>query len=184
LGEAGWRPTSGGSLVNAAGQPLEVEVSSGSSEPQAAAIIADNWKSAGISSSVYVLSVARQRDREFRASFPGSSIGERSVWLGEFTLISARIPTAESGWAEFNRGSFSDPEVDRLHTLAVTSLDEQVRNRAAISLHQRLAEIAAYVPLYYGAEVLLANSRLRGPIGNYGPEPGVTWNIFEWEVVR
>ena len=53
--------------------------------------------------SLYVLPLARQRDREFRASFPGTSIGERSVWLSEFTLISSRIPTAESGWAEFNR---------------------------------------------------------------------------------
>jgi peptide/nickel transport system substrate-binding protein len=183
LAEVGWHPGPSGLLSNTSGQTLDVEVSNGSSEPQAAAIIADNWKGAGINSSVFVLPLARQRDREFRASFPGTSIGERSVWLSEFTLISSRIPTAESGWAEFNRGSFSDLEVDRLHSQAVTSFDEGVRRQATIALHRRLSEIAAYTPLYFGAEVLLARSRLKGPVGNFGPEPGVTWNVFEWEIV-
>lgn len=182
LAEAGWQPQPSRLLANAMGDTLDVEINSGSSEPQQATIIAGDWNGIGINASVYVLPLARQRDREFRASFPATHMGERTVWIDDFPLISSRIPTAESGFVELNRGSFSDREVDRLHNLAITALDESVRHHATVALHQRLSDLAAYVPLYYGVEVLLASSRLRGPVGNYGPQPGVTWNVFEWEV--
>jgi len=38
------------------------------------------------------------------------------------------------------------------------------------------------VPLIYSVEVILARNRVKGPIGNYGPQEGMTWNIHEWEV--
>ena len=50
----------------------------------------------------------------------------------------------------------------------------------------RLGELAAYTPLYYQSDVLVAKNRLRGPVGPGAgsgmSQPGVTWNIFEWEV--
>jgi hypothetical protein len=42
--------------------------------------------------------------------------------------------------------------------------------------------MAAYIPLYYQADVLVAKNRLVGPVGPGLNQPGVTWNIFEWEV--
>ena len=38
-------------------------------------------------------------------------------------------------------------------------------------------------PLYYSAEVILARGNVRGPIGNYAAQIGVTWNVHEWELI-
>lgn len=45
-----------------------------------------------------------------------------------------------------------------------------------------MSELVGFGPLYYSAEIILAKHRVKGPMGNYGPQIGVTWNIFEWEV--
>ena len=44
------------------------------------------------------------------------------------------------------------------------------------------SEISAYTPLYYQSDVLVAKNRLTGPVGPGLNQPGVTFNIFEWEV--
>ena len=71
--------------------------------------------------------------------------------------------------------------MDRLQNLAVTSLDELERRQAAIVMNKRLSELAAYGPLYYQSDVLVAKNRLSGPSGPGLNQPGITWNIFEWE---
>jgi ABC-type transport system substrate-binding protein len=76
--------------------------------------------------------------------------------------------------------------VDRLQNLAVTSLDEGERRQATVAVNRVLSEMAAYIPLYYQSDVLVAKNRLVGPVGpglgSGVSQPGVTWNIFEWEV--
>jgi hypothetical protein len=64
----------------------------------------------------------------------------------------------------------------------LTSFDESARNQAILAIHQRMADLAAYGPTYYPVVVLAARNRLKGPVGHYGPQTGVTWNIHEWEV--
>jgi hypothetical protein len=46
-----------------------------------------------------------------------------------------------------------------------------------------MSEVLGFLPLYYGPEVLLATKNVKGPIGEYGAQQGVTWNIFQWELV-
>jgi peptide/nickel transport system substrate-binding protein len=130
LSDAGWRPHPGGLLMNSADQTLDIEINTGSSEPQIATIITDNWRTIGINASVFVLPVARQRDRAFRASYPAVHTAERSITNDNFHLISSLLPTPPA-FNEPNWGGFNDVEVDRLHTLAVTSLEEASRVRWA-----------------------------------------------------
>jgi peptide/nickel transport system substrate-binding protein len=181
LAAAGWRPQSGGSLTNAAGHLLNVELNTGSTEPELATIIVDNWKAVGIHASVAILPIAQQRDPLARANFPAIRMGERSISMESFSLLSSLIPTPPL-FNQANFGSFSDSEVDRLHTLAMTSFDERVQRQSTVAMNRRLAELAAYGPLYYNAEVLLARSRLQGVQGEAPLQTGVTWNIFEWQV--
>ena len=100
-----------------------------------------------------------------------------------FHLISSKIPQPPR-FNEGNYGSFSDSEVDRLQNLAVTSFDEVERRQAAIAMNRLLSELAAYVPLYYQSDVLVAKNRLSGPLRPGLGQPGITWNIFEWEVTE
>ena len=45
-----------------------------------------------------------------------------------------------------------------------------------------MTEVNGVTPLIYSVEVILARNRLKGPVGNYGPQEGMTWNVGEWEV--
>lgn len=31
---------------------------------------------------------------------------------------------------------------------------------------------------------LVASNKVKGPVGNFGPQVGVTWNVHEWEVTN
>lgn len=82
-----------------------------------------------------------------------------------------------------NRGGFYNEEVERLYTVWTTSFEEHQRRQANIAIQRRMSELAAYAPLHYLVEVILAKHRLKGPVGNYWGQSGITWNVFEWEVL-
>lgn len=185
LAEAGWaRPQPGGLLTNSAGQTLDIEVMSGVVQEQTTTIIADHWKQVGINSSVFILPVARERDREFRASFTATQLNGRGISLDNFHFPSANLPTPESGYVGLNRGSFRDVEIDRLHGLARSSFDPAVVRQSTVALHQRMSELAGYIPLHHFVNFIIAKHRVKGPVGNYGPQSGITWNVHEWEVTE
>jgi len=179
--EAGWRRASPGApLRNDAGQTFDADI--WATEEKEAAILADSWKAAGVNSNPHRVPSARTRDHEYRNSFPAANTGSRSISAENFDFVSEELPRAEVDWLGSNRGSFVDPEIDRLHALWTTSLREQERQDAQIALHRRVSEMVGFGPLFYSVEVILASSRVKGPVGNYGPQVGVAWNIFEWEV--
>jgi hypothetical protein len=45
-----------------------------------------------------------------------------------------------------------------------------------------MSELVGIGPLYYDVEVILAKNKVKGPVGNYGPQQGISWNIYEWSV--
>jgi len=183
LGEAGWRRSQPGApFADAAGQALKVDI--WSTEEKEALLIADSWRTAGINSSPYGIPQARQRDLEHRNSFPGANTGSRSIHRGNFDWTSKGVPKPETGWVGSNRGSFVDAEIDRLYEVWTTSIIEPERRQAQIALYKRMSELVAIGPIFYGVEVILASNKVKGPVGNYGPQVGVTWNVHEWEVTE
>lgn len=189
LVDAGWRrplDQPAGLLTNASGQTLDMEIwtTAGGGGEQEAAILADNWKAVGINSSIYLIPSARQRDLELRASFPSVNATARSATLDNFVFVSSHIPTAQVRWQGANRGSFYDPEVDRLHNLGLTSFAHEERRTAVVALHRRMSEVLGIGLLYYPVEVLIARNRVRGPVGEVAEKSGMSWNIFQWEVTE
>jgi peptide/nickel transport system substrate-binding protein len=184
LAEAGWqRPAPGGVLANADGEPLTLDIMTAAIQGREATVIADQWKAIGINAQLSILTPARERDRVLRTSFPGAQLGQRGVSLDNFFFVSSMRPRAETGFVELNRGSFQDADIDRFHAIGLTSLDVGARREASIALHKRMSELAAYAPLYFPAEVILAAQKVKGPVGYYAPQTGLSWNAFEWEVV-
>jgi peptide/nickel transport system substrate-binding protein len=181
LEEAGWKRQASGLLTNAAGQTLDIDVNSGSAEPQVPTIIADAWKAVGINAGLDMVPAAQLADPRVRSGFAAARVGQRGPTMDGFHLISSKIPQPPR-FNEANYGSFSDTEVDRLQGLAVTSLIEPERRQAAIAMNKLLSELAAYTPLYYQSDVLVGKNRLSGPVGPGLNQAGVTWNIFEWDV--
>ena len=185
LAEVGWRrPQPAALITNTAGQTLDIEVwtTSGGTGDQEAAIIADNLRSVGINSSINLIPSARQRDNELRTSFPAFETTARSISPDNFVFTSGQVPIPEARFQGANRGSFHDDAIDRLHSVLLTSFDAGERQRATIDLHKRMSELVGIGPLYYDVEVILAKHNVKGPIGNYGPQQGISWNIYEWEI--
>ena len=48
---------------------------------------------------------------------------------------------------------------------------------------QAVSELAAYVPLHK-VEVVLAKHRVKGSIGDYASQSGITWKVFEEEATE
>ncbi|MBM2813005.1 MAG: hypothetical protein HW416_3764 [Chloroflexi bacterium] len=185
LTDAGWRRSDPSALfTNAGGQTLDIEIwtTADSSAEQESAVLGSNWKSAGINASTYMIPAARQRDFELRVSFPSVNTTSRSATIDNFVFVSTHLPTPETRWQGANRGSFRDADVDRLHNQTLTLFDQNERRQAIINLHKRVSETLGIGPMYFDASVLIARSRLKGPVGETAEKSGMSWNIFEWEV--
>lgn len=185
LAEAGWRKGQRADLLsNAAGHTLDIDNWSSPGQQQTLTIVVDNWKSVGVNSSMYVVPAHRARDHAFVTSFPGANVTTRAVDPRYFTFTSRDLPTAENRFVGLNRGGFSDEEIERLYTLWTASFEEHQRRQANVGIQKRMSELAGYAPLHYLVEVILAKHRLKGPVGNYWGQSGITWNVFAWEVLE
>ncbi|MBM2812952.1 MAG: hypothetical protein HW416_3711 [Chloroflexi bacterium] len=183
LADAGWRRTSeGATLTNAAGQSFDVSAFGSSDQAKTATIVADNWKSAGMNATPFVIPQGRERDQQFRANFPSTEINSRTIANDNFVFNSASVATAENGYLGSNRGGFADPDIDRFHELRLTTLDEGERRRANIEVNRRLSELVGIGPLLYSVEAILTRNGVTGPIGIYAGQQGLTWNVHEWEI--
>jgi peptide/nickel transport system substrate-binding protein len=183
LAEAGWRaPSPGATAVNASGEELKIDLWTSSGQVKTGTIMADNWKAAGVNPNLYPLPAALERDQELRANFPGTFTNGRTIAMENFHFTTKNFPTPENRFTGSNRGSFSDAEVDRLHTITQTSFDERERRDATVALLVRLSQLVGIGPMFYQVEVIVAKNAVRGPIGNWGPQQGITWNIYEWEM--
>ncbi|HEY3117824.1 MAG TPA: ABC transporter substrate-binding protein [Chloroflexota bacterium] len=183
LADAGWqRSGATGPLTNAAGQSLDLEVRG----PQEALIIADYWKAAGINSTPYEIPKAVANDQEFLNSFSGADTASNTISQEEISVVSLKLPKAELGWLGSNRGSFVDPEVDRLFDIITTSLNPTDRSSAIVGVHKRISELVPYTPTYYSVNFVLTRNQVRGPFGEPGGsgQSGFTWNAWEWELAR
>ncbi len=178
--DAGWRRSgTTGPLSNAAGDAFEITVQG----DQRALIIADGWKVAGLHATPFEVPSARARDNEFVNSFSGVQIQGNTISQEEISVVSSKLPTAELNWMGSNRGSFIDPEIDRLHSIILTALNEGDRRAAIVSAHTRISELLPYQALHYSVETALARNNVKGPFGEaVGFQSGVTWNVWEWEV--
>ncbi|MBM2810828.1 MAG: hypothetical protein HW416_1587 [Chloroflexi bacterium] len=187
LADAGWRRSAPNELLaDASGKTLDIDPwrQAGPKAEEEVSIIADYWKNVGINSRLFVIPAARNSDNEFISNFPGTLAIARTISPDNFIFTSDNVPSRELRWAGSNRGSLLDPEIDRLQNLAMTTIDLKDRTDATVALHRRFTEIAGIAPLYYELEVIIARNSVKGPVGNYGPQQGITWNIAEWEIVE
>ncbi|MBM2809966.1 MAG: hypothetical protein HW416_725 [Chloroflexi bacterium] len=182
LAEAGWQRGSGGQVADASGRTLDMDLATTASQEDQATIIVDNWKAAGVNTKLFVIPQARARDGELRSSFAAASTNGRTIGPDNFVWLAEEFPTTENRWIGSNRGSFSDPEIERLHHIRVASLDESQRRQATVDVLKRMTEVAGPLPFIYSVEAILARKNVVGPVGNYGPQEGMSWNVHDWEV--
>ena len=180
LRDARWTTGADGLLRDSGGRMLDVEVRT--TEDQDATIIADYWRQTGINSSPLIISGINRRDDEYRASFPATQLqGGSGGYLT--TLCTACAPSPANRFrGSNNRGTYSNPEYDRLYSLQLATLDPAKRDDVLVDLERLTTQDLAAGYMVYDAAPLVALSRVAG-IKNATKELGnAFYNVWEWTV--
>ncbi|HEY3117303.1 MAG TPA: ABC transporter substrate-binding protein, partial [Chloroflexota bacterium] len=177
LGQAGWTKGGDGLYRDTNGRPLDVEVRvTGEREDEATLIDAD-WRKSGISASIFVVPRAQTNDVEFRVNFPGVATSATTDVVAPSQVTTSQAPTAANKFTGKNRGSYSNPELDRLYDLSLKTLDAQKRDDILVDLERLYTSDVAHLVLYY-------QPRAAASRGIEGIKPPVRdtylWNLWEW----
>jgi ABC-type transport system substrate-binding protein len=132
---------------------------------------------AGIETRTTFVPPARLRDGQYRSSF--SSLHTTSAGRLE-SLYSKEIPVEERRWRGGNRGSWSDPEYDRLWEALNTTLDPDERVGQVAQMMKIVSEQLPVWVLYSNPSVSAHVSELSGP--NSASLNSDVWNIHTWEL--
>ncbi len=142
-------------------------------------ILTDVWKRAGVDTPLRTLSAAEQLDGETQSTYPALSISNIGITTNRLPYFTTSyIPSPADRWSGQNRGGYSDPEMDRLFSTYIVTLDKNDQNRVVIQAMKYLSEQAAYFPLYYAPEVVAHAGSVVGP--QSGRKGNSMWKLEQW----
>jgi len=186
LASVGWQRGLGGNLVNAAGEPVAIQIwtTGGQQNEQEVAIVADSWKGAGIAAEQFIVPQAQARDNRFRASYPAFTMTAVPLRFDNLTNIhyGALCPTEENRFSGSNNSCYRNPAMDSITDGLRSAIapDEQRRlYRDWVRLH---TEDLPTFPLYFNVQVTLFRDGVTGVKGDTKPRTTISWNIAEWDV--
>jgi peptide/nickel transport system substrate-binding protein len=170
---------SDGIFRDAAGQRLSLEVNATGEDQNTKPMFAvkDYWQRIGVDVDSLVIPVQRQRDLEYRATFPGFSLsgGPSGVAAVKNQQSSqARLP--ETRYTGNNYSRYLNPEFDGLVDRYLTTVPWNERMEALRAAVRHMTDQLPQMNLYYATtSVMVANRML-----NVGT--GLTWNVHQWDV--
>jgi len=177
LGEAGWRRGSDGMYRDGNGGLLELDVwASNAGEPT---IVADYWKQAGVTASPFLIPRARADDNEYRASFPATAINTHTNQILAERMRSENAPSLANRFSGRNRGTYVNPELDRLYQRFEVTIDQTQADDLLLEMDRILTAAVAPGLLHYQPFFLAALKRVQGvKLASGGTK--YLWNIWEW----
>jgi peptide/nickel transport system substrate-binding protein len=186
LEETGWRRGGDGVARNAEGQPLEFEFRS--SRATEAQVIADLWKTVGLTANIVVPAANLTTDLEYQATVRGIESAGFGLGFGmwERRMHSSAIPTPQTRYAGTNRRYYSNPQLDALIDRFVTTLNESERDRIEGDMLEIVSRDAVLVPLFVASRASVVRKGITG-IKPMAGSPIIvanyynTWNILEWD---
>lgn len=188
--QAGWRRGGDGTLVNAAGERLTIQVRATQDGENRAPIIADMWKRVGVDPVVLIVPTARVRDREYRQAFPGGEITARGSQDAILTRLEcAEQPTPQNRYSGNNRGHWCNQEYERLVARYRTSLREELRGEAIRQIQDLVLQELPIMLLNYQISVVFARRGVTAFQDDFagGSEAGRIYgtysrNAHEWDI--
>ena len=181
LRDAGWTPGPDGRLADSGGRTLDLEIRS--NDVQDAAIISDYWKRAGANPTPQTITGILRRDDEYRAHFPATQIAAGGSAGYLTNLAAASAPNAATGWrGSQNRGTYNNPEFNRLYELQLTTLDPAARDNLLVELERITTHDVPVGFTTYNPTTVVARNVVKG-LRNAQKEFGnPLWNVWEWSV--
>jgi ABC-type transport system substrate-binding protein len=181
LRDAGWNPGADGRLLDSGGRTLDMEIRSG--EAQDSSIISDFWKQVGVNPTAVLITGILRRDDEWRAHFPATQIAAGST-AGYRTNLAARsAPNAATGWrGSQNRGTYNNPEFNRLYDLQITTLDPAAQDDVLVELERITTHDLPVGFTTYNVSPVVARSNVHGLRAASKEFGNSLWNVWEWTV--
>lgn len=188
IGELGYRRGTDGLFRDVAGQVPRVQVqSSGGDEAhdQAAVVISDYFKQAGIDSYPFLVPDAQRSDRELVAQFPG--VG---VWRGgndpvaSFATMHSRNALVAPPWrGGSNRSRYMNPELDALIDRFMVAVSEKDRLPLIGQIMRHTTEQLNVMGLWYNIRPNAVGKRLQNLSWQRVTGGTMFWNAHEWDVM-
>jgi peptide/nickel transport system substrate-binding protein len=163
--DAGWRRGADGRLLNAAGQPVQVEIRATDQDPRQIAAMAAGWRQLGVDMTEFITPPAMARDSEFRAKFPAMESRGRGTGEDIFISFDSREASGpENRWSGASNGHYANPLLDRLRDQMLSTVDFERRANLLKEAGEVLATDLPAIPIYYGMMFMSIRSPVKGPL--------------------
>ena len=167
-----------GMYRDAAGVPLRVEISATQEDQNTKPMfsVADYWQRGGVGVDTVVIPIQRQRDREYRATFPGFTLqggGSGVLAIKASHGSQARLP--ENNYTGSNYSRYQNPEFDALIDRFLTTIPHQQRMEALRGVVAHMTDQLSMMNIYYAMSSTMLSNRLVA-----GRFP--SWNIHEVDI--
>jgi peptide/nickel transport system substrate-binding protein len=155
---AGWVRAPDGRLTDASSEQVRLNVRASVGYSRNLPIVAYYWRALGIDISEEVMSPALTTDNEYLVKYPSFEFAALSNGDGVFRRYDGRVlPTAQNRYSASNRGSYVNPELDRLIARLYVTVDEPRQALLLKEMGEMIAADLPSIPVFF--EVLLAEVR-------------------------
>ncbi|HZT06820.1 MAG TPA: ABC transporter substrate-binding protein [Chloroflexota bacterium] len=175
----GYTKGNDGLFHDQAGQPLSVQITSTdenqNTKPMFA--VAEYWQQAGVGTETVIIPIQRQRDREYRATFPGFALQGGASGLAALQNShgsQARLP--ENNYTGSNYSRYINPEFDALLDTYASTIPRVERLEALKAVLHMMTDQLSMMTLYYATSSTMISNRMV----NAGRDP--TWNAPQWDL--
>jgi len=161
---------------------LDNEVVQGPQNETQQSIMAANWRTAGFDIQENVMPVAQAQDGQARATFPAMFTNQTvpgSTMIA--SLGSANIPRAENHWNGGDRGSWTNPQYDRLAAAYNTTLDRNERIHLIAQLATAISDDVGYISINFEPGITAFTAALTGP-ATVSAQGSIGWNVQTWQL--
>lgn len=173
------------SARDGAGERLSVEIRATAGDDtseRSALVVADYWQRAGVAAESFIVPAQRDRDREFRSTFPAFDIRQNPNETGRlFRFHSTRVALPENRFVGENNPRYMNSELDTLLERYFVTIPLGERNRILAQIMRHFTENVVLMGLFYTMEPTLVSNRIKNLKGR---QQGSTqaWNAHEWDV--
>jgi ABC-type transport system substrate-binding protein len=143
--------------------------------------VAGYWRRAGVAAEPYVVPAALDRDREFRANYPGFELVQQPNDLPSLVHLHGSAARIAPGYSGRNRSRYQNPEFDGLLDRYFATIQVQDRLPVLRQILNHMTEQLNVLGLVYYPEPTMINSRLVNVTAGSGGAPQ-TWNAEQWDV--
>jgi peptide/nickel transport system substrate-binding protein len=182
--EAGWNKGSDGLLHNPAGRTLGCSIRGIVGAEPVAAVMADNWRGAGVDAQIEDFPQALWRDLEVRATMKCVEHSARTLGRSALEHLHSRnAMVPERRYAGNNRGAYMIPQLDGQIDRFFSALTLSDRLQGEREVLRTITTDLPLIPTYFYVQTYFQK---KGVSGNF-PKTGLdiqnsqTWNIHEWD---